>query len=58
TCAYRLVAAGKDLPEWHPLVSGSADSVHSAGISVRGRVVSEQCVHPDDLDKYILKERL
>ena len=42
TCAYRLVAEGKDLEWWHPLVSGDPDTVHRAGVSVLGRAVSER----------------
>lgn len=56
TCAYRLLAEGKDLPLWHPLVSGEPDTVHKAGISVRGKVVSAKSIHPDDLPNYVVDD--
>ena len=55
TCAYRLLADGGDLYWWHPLVSGDPDTVHQAGISVRGRVgASEDEVKDDDLEDRIV----
>ena len=53
SCAYRRVAAGKDLPAWHPLLTGDPESVHRAGISMRGSMVSER-----DTDDWTILQQL
>lgn len=55
TCAYRLVRDGRPLKFWHPLVSGTKNSTHDMGISVRGRVFSELEIDEEDLENQIIQ---
>lgn len=55
TCGYRLVRDGEDLKWWHPLVSGDPETVHRAGISVRGRTVAEEDVEIEDYEDYVVE---
>jgi uncharacterized cysteine cluster protein YcgN (CxxCxxCC family) len=54
TCGYRLLAEGRDLYWWHPLVSGDPDTVHAAGVSVHGRTVSEELVPLEEWERFIV----
>ncbi len=58
TCAYRLVAEGLDLYSWHPLLTGDSDSVHRAGVSMRGRVTANETEmsDPEDYLDHMLEE--
>ena len=49
SCAYKRLHEGKPLPGWHPLITGDPESVHRAGVSVRGQTISEMALkNPDD----------
>ncbi len=55
SCAYRRLARGQKLPEWHPLLTGDPESVHRARQSVRGRVISEVHVPEEDHEDYVVR---
>ena len=46
TCAYRRRAEDRPLPRWHYLISGDREAVIAAGVSVAGRVISEDEAGP------------
>ncbi len=54
TCAYRLVAAGKDLPDWHYLVCNNRAAIRNAGKSVCDWALSPDGIDPEDLKAYII----
>lgn len=54
SCAYRRLAEGKPLEWWHPLISGDRETVYQAGISVRGRVISETDIAPDQMEDHVI----
>ena len=53
TCAYRLLTDGKELPSWHPLVSGDQESVKDAGVAISSFAMKESDV--DDLEDHIIE---
>ncbi len=56
TCAYRLLYEKKPLPSWHPLISGSQETVHDAGISIRSFSVCESNVEENNREMHIIED--
>ncbi len=54
TCAYRLIDEGKDLRWWHPLVSGTAQTVFEAGVAIRDVAISEKKIPEERYPAHIV----
>jgi len=54
TCAYRLVAEGKPLFDWHPLLSGDPESVHRADVSIRNKGIPDDRIAEEDWEDRII----
>jgi uncharacterized protein len=54
SCAYRRVKEGRDLPWWHPLVSGKPGLIHRQGVSIRGKATPEQAADMENLEDRVV----
>ncbi|WP_120500448.1 YcgN family cysteine cluster protein [Roseovarius sp. EL26] len=58
TCAYKLLWKGEPLYNWHPLISGDPNAVHTAGVSMQDRTVPEFEIDEDDWEDHVIEEPL
>ena len=57
SCAYRRLAEGKGLPDWHPLLTGDPGSVEAAGAAAPRALRSEARVRSRNLWKRVTGQR-
>ncbi len=55
TCSYKLRAKGQPLYSWHPLIAKERKAMTEEGISVSGKVVSEEFVHPEGYYEHVIR---
>ena len=53
TCAYKLLAQGKPLENWHPLIAKNKKLMKEKGILAQN-TISEDDIDPDKLEDYII----
>ncbi|VAW50395.1 UPF0260 protein YcgN [hydrothermal vent metagenome] len=56
SCAYKRLFNGKNLPQWHPLITGTKDTVHDTGLTAKWFAQSEEFIHPDQLTDFVLSD--
>lgn len=54
SCAYRLLSEGKPLEKWHPLISGTTETVFEAGISMQHLCLDETSVPFEELIHHVI----
>ena len=56
TCAYKLLYQGKNLPDWHPLITGDPNSVHTAGISISEMAIAESEITLGHIEDFLIED--